>query len=63
MASETTASHNTQSTAPTPARPPEPPEVDDGLMSSQRQRYLMALQQEELNHEQVGQSDTPPPEQ
>lgn len=46
MASETTASHNSQTPPASTAKPLDAPEVDDGLMSSQRQRYLMALEEE-----------------
>jgi hypothetical protein len=37
-------------------------DIDDGLISSQRLRYLTALQQEQVNQPLEDQSDSPRPE-
>jgi hypothetical protein len=60
MASETTASHNSQTPPASTAKPLDPPEVDDGLMSSQRQRYLMALEEEREERLPLGGMGAPP---
>ena len=60
MASEISASQT--SPTPTPKTPSDFKDVDDVLMSSQRQRYLMALQEEQEQQGALGgQSDTPRP--
>jgi hypothetical protein len=59
MASEISTSQTPATPTPPPTTPSDPQDVDDGLMSSQRQRYLMALEEEGAVVER--QSDIPRP--
>ena len=62
MVSETNASQISPKPCPATTTP-DWRDIDDGLISSQRQRYLTALQQEQMHQVLAGQSDSPPPEQ
>jgi hypothetical protein len=62
MASEISASQTSPTPTPTSKTPCDFKDVDDVLMSSQRQRYLMALQEEQEQQGALGgQSDSPRP--